>query len=54
MDAHSDLDLENFESRLSVSALCHIPLVVPEKFLWCGNTYCPAGGASVIGLTSQL
>lgn len=48
MDAEWDLDLNNFEANSTHKAVCHVRLTVPEQFLWCGITHCPAQGTSFI------
>ena len=58
MDAQLDWDLRKSESRLTLWALCHVPLVAPEQFLqWCscivllgGHCHGGVSGASQRGV----
>lgn len=50
MNDQSDLGLGHFEAMLMLQALCHIPLSVPEHFLWYPSMHCPVGGPTFIGV----
>lgn len=52
MDAQSDLYLWNFEARPTLLTLYHVPLAIPEQFLWRYTMHCPFGGHIVIVMWS--